>query len=205
MGDYNFLNLDKRVFKDLEVSEQVCIDGLVDTTQCLFAELRDYLEDENRSFGIVTSYIKTLREAFKKFNKDFQTEESMELLGRVTYLYKPLILSNFKRLSQKNLSKADCVITIMKRLLDVIIELSPNNYKYTKEVKTISEVITKLFNNIRNNGKNIKLNYLIDSIKKYTKLGQVGKFSIDGINFRKEEDKKKINDNNTLIEWSVDL
>lgn len=148
----NYFNLERRLQKEL-ISESSCIDGLVDISQCLFAELRTYLEEENRSFGIVTSYIKSLRSAYKDFNDDFQTEESMETLGKTIYLYKPLIIGDFKKLCQKRLSKADSIITLMKRITDVILEISGNNYNHLREVRTINKIITKLFDNIRNNGK----------------------------------------------------
>lgn len=199
----NYFNLERRLQKEL-ISESSCIDGLVDISQCLFAELRTYLEEENRSFGIVTSYIKSLRSAYKDFNDDFQTEESMETLGKTIYLYKPLIIGDFKKLCQKRLSKADSIITLMKRITDVILEISGNNYNHLREVRTINKIITKLFDNIRNNGKNIKLNLLVDSIKKYTTFGQTGKYSVDEINFKKEEIKKSEKTSN-FSGWSVDL
>ena len=199
----NYFNLERRLQKEL-ISESSCIDGLVDISQCLFAELRTYLEEENRSFGIVTSYIKSLRSAYKDFNNDFQTEESMETLGKTIYLYKPLIIGDFRKLCQKRLSKADSIITLMKRITDVILEISGNNYNHLREVRTINKIITKLFDNIRNNGKNIKLNLLVDSIKKYTTFGQTGKYSVDEINFKKEEIKKSEKTSN-FSGWSVDL
>lgn len=199
----NYFNLERRLQKEL-ISESSCIDGLVDISQCLFAELRTYLEEENRSFGIVTSYIKSLRSAYKDFNDDFQTEESMETLGKTIYLYKPLIIGDFRKLCQKRLSKADSIITLMKRITDVILEISGNNYNHLREVRTINKIITKLFDNIRNNGKNIKLNLLVDSIKKYTTFGQTGKYSVDEINFKKEEIKKSEKTSN-FSGWSVDL
>lgn len=186
-------NLDKRVQLDVNINDSEWMDGLIDITQFLFTELKTLLRDENRFFGIVPTYFKELQTSYNSFNEAYINESDIDRLGRILYLIKPVIISEYRKLCQRKLSKADSVITIYKKIIDLLININEENsdYNHLKEIKNINKIITKLFNNIRNNGKNSSLINLTDSIKKYMKDGLIGRMSLHELSFKESEQKKE--------------
>lgn len=200
--------MDRRVQKDLNISEPMYLDGLLDITQILMIELEKLLDDENRRFGIMMSYLNSIFEAYKKSAPE--NESDLEILDKSLYLFKPAILKAYYQLRKRNLSKADSVIVILKRILEFITEYK--TWEHVKNARTIHKIITKIFDNIRNIGKKAKLTYLTDYMKKYMELGLVGKYVLDHFSLEEEEariEKKqmegsgiKIDDNSKVGEVS---
>jgi hypothetical protein len=169
-------NIDKRIDKDITINEDLFLSGLLDITDFLLVSLKAFLEKEGRFLGIVKSYMSSIDIAFEKFNNCLE-DEDYEIFAKLLYLLKPIIIKEFNRLRRKKISEGDCVILIMRKLLNIIEENS--EYSYKREVKTILKIINKLFNNIRNKGKKDVMYNFSNQIKILKSSGNIGKYSLD--------------------------
>lgn len=176
---------EKRILKDFYLSDVEYADCLFRGIQYLILDLNKYLEQENRRFGIVISYLNSIYQAYKR--TDFTGIE--ENSNRVLYLLKPLILKEFRSLHKLQISNADCVIILLKKFLEII--LSVENYKYNKEARTVYKIIEKLFNNIRNRSKNSDRKFFTDTIIKYLESGQIGKYFLESFSIIEELEQRE--------------
>lgn len=201
----NDFHLDRRIQKDLIVSEELYLSGLLDITQWLVLDLEQFLKDEGRFFGIMLTYFNTLKENYKTFNSDC-TEDDCDIYGKIMYLFKPIILNEYRKLEQKRLSRADRVIVLMKRILDLLEPIAEKQgHIKTECIKNINSVITKIYDRIRNNGKLMELKYMTTTMKYYMEEGLVGKICVDEFGLQNETDKRNsnaqpISENNTMME-----
>lgn len=190
-----------------EIPESTYAIGILDVIDFLVVDLTEQLKEENRCFGIVKSYLKSISDAYGKIYPDV-TEDDIEVYGRILYLLKPLLRKEFKRLVNKKLSHADSIICIIRKLL-IIIEEVPE-FIYKKELGTIKKVIDRLYDNIRNRSKKDSLFNLANTIRTFMSEGKVGKYCLDKFTVKDVEIKKEplsgnntkfdIGDNNKILE-----
>ena len=107
------------------------------------------------------------------------------------------------------MSRADALITIFHRLLEIINE-HPNcaDFPRQREMRPIQKVIDRLFLNIRHEAKRSNMYNLTALIKKFMDQGTVGKHSLPGFNIRQEEskrDKAPITDDGVRIDIEADF
>ena len=109
-------------------------------------------------------------------------------------------------MEQRSLSKADRLIVIIKRILDFLEPIAEKQgHKKIDCIKNINEIITKIYDRIKNNGKLLDLKYMITTMKYYMEEGLVGKICIDEFGIQDEINRvfinsKPISDNNTMME-----
>lgn len=180
----NFLT--KRVQNDLYVPQFTYLYGLLDIVQFLYIDLKILLNDEGRYFGIMPIYMNRVEKIFEILNED-DTSDDLDIYARILYLFKPLINREYKKLRQRKVTRADCVITIIKKILEIVLE--DQDLPHYKDVKRMHKIFTKLFNNIKNAGKNYSLFKLSENIKKYLSSGQVGKYLTLQYSIIKEENQ----------------
>ncbi len=205
----NDLHLERRMQKDLIVSEEVYIGGLFDIVQWLILDMEEYAKEERRYFGIMPTYFSTMKSSISDFNRDC-TEFDCDIYGKIFYLLKPIVVDEFSRLEKKKLSKADRLIVISKRILDLLEMIgSEDNVSYNKKqlnnIVSVNVIITKMFDRIRNDGKNTELKFMIGTMKDFIMSGKVGKSEVHTFSMQDEIDKRVINKqqpikNNTIIE-----
>jgi len=162
------------------VGKEIYVDGLFILLQYLFCDLSDLLEEEGRRFGIVLSYLDSVYKACKNVDLSYEEESSQKII----YLVKPLIKTEYKRLTKKKLSKADSVIVLIKTLLGIMME-----YSQRKEFNTLLKIISKLFDNIRNKSKNTSLDKMSETIKSFIETGSLGKYKLDHFSLLEEKPK----------------
>ena len=182
--------LTDRVSQDYSISETSYITGVVEITEYLFIELIDLLKTEDRCFGIVKSYINSMKGAYEKVCESL-SEEDIDISDRILYLYKPLILKEFARLKNRRLSPADSAITLIHRLLDIISNID-SEYEFKSELGTLERVIGKLWDNIRNKSKNDSLYYFSDILRTNMSKGLIGKFTLSHISLKEEVREKQL-------------
>lgn len=170
--------------KSLKVVECDYLRGLLHIVSFLFNDLEKLLFIEGRYFGITIIYMRIVRNSYRKIKED-DTSEDIENFGRILYLFKPSIMKEYKKLRRRRVSEADCVITIIKRILDIIITDKDN--PHYKSIKAIHKLSTKLFDNIRHSGKNSNMYSLISNIKNYINSGIVGKYPLTYFSIIEEE------------------
>ena len=179
------VNLEKRAQLTGEyVAESIYTSGLMRLVEYLLVDLSDLLETEGRRFGIVISYLTSIYNECQKMRLECDDETS----GKIIYLFKPLVISEFKRLCRKHVSRADSVIVIIRELLMIITE--NGNFMYPKEAATLLKIINRLFDNIRNKAKNTNLEHLRKGISDFMDEGIVGKYELEKFSILEEEEKR---------------
>ncbi len=181
-------NIFKRTQTDLIITEEDYITGFLYVLCYLINELKKLLEKENRFFGIVISYMNSIEEAYKKILPNID-EDSEIIYQKIFYLHKPTIIKEYRKLCRRHVTKADSMISVIKKILDILSEYQ--DHEYHKEIKTLNKVITKLYDNIKNSGKKSKMTYLVQSFKKFIELGQVGKKCLNKFSILEEDEKRE--------------
>lgn len=177
--------LAKRADKKQTVDKSVYFEGVLDITSYLFLELWKFMKEENRYFGIIPTYEREVAEDIEKFNESVKLED-IEIYGKILYLFKPLLIKDFKKLCAKHLSKADAVIVLLHKLIDILRKEDKEN-----RAERIQKIVEKLYNNIRNNAKKMLLPILTSSIDYYMRMGWVGKCATYEIYIEEERTVKK--------------
>ena len=172
--------LERRVDSSIKVPVDQYSAGLLNMVDFLIVELEKFLERENRLKGIVKIYLNNFNTAFQKIYIG-RTIQDTEIFCKILYLFKPLLISEFKRLTRKKLSRADTVITIARKI--VLILLEQKDFRYRSEAGTIEKVLNKLWENIRHRAKNDALFYLSLQIRNFMDQGKVGKYPLDNFQF----------------------
>lgn len=205
-------NINKRIDPSITINEDLFHCGLLDATDFLCSSLKIFLENEGRYLGIVKSYISSLDLAYEKFN-EFLNENESDIYGRILYLIKPIILKEFGRLKSKKLSEGDCVILIIKKIVSIIEE--SEFFSHNKELRTISKIINRFYNNIKNkNKKDVMFNFT-NQIKTLRNKGCIGKYLLDKLDLTQlkrekgiltEENSLLVNEESSIseVEWSVE-
>lgn len=199
-------SITERLSKD-KTSRKLHFSGLLTILANLSTDLEELLYEEKRFFGRAKQYMISIDNIFKTILID-DGNENRKTYNRVKYLYKPILINTFDFLQSKRLSKADCVIVIMNRFLNVLDSYDTEWKEPIKECKTI---ITNLFDNIKYNTKYSNLSTLTNSINDLISMNALGKYELDYItvqkavkqeenNNKKKEEKTKSNKTTKISE-----
>ena len=121
-------DIEKRIAENIQVPEDMYLEGLLDITGFLFSELTQFLENEHRYIGITKSYIHTVKLTIERIDQSVRPED-IEIYGRILYLYKPFLKKEFKRLRNKKLTAGDSVIVIINKIIEIIVQEKSKNPK----------------------------------------------------------------------------
>ena len=189
----NDFHLERRIQKDLVVSEEIYLSGLFDITQWLIMDLEGFVKEEGRFFGVMPGYFISMKAYYSQFNQGC-TEDDCDIYGKIMYLFKPILLHEYGKLEQRHLSKADRVIVMMKRILDMTEKIATSlSHPKTECIKGVNGIITKIYDRIKNNGKTLELRYMTTTMKSYLERGVVGKICVDEFGLQSEIDKRANN------------
>ena len=184
------MDINKRISEDVFIEdENIYLDGLLWISILLLIDLQKLLKEENRYRGIVVSYFSSIVSSFSgiELNED-------NTYGTILYLIKPLIITEYKKLRRRKVTKADCLIVLVKKLLEIPGTI--DSYRYNKNIVSSLKVITRLFDNIKNPGKKIGMGNTVEAIKSFLSQGITGKYSLS--NFSIEQEENKITENNEI-------
>lgn len=200
-------SITERLSKD-KTSRKLHFSGLLTILANLSTDLEELLYEEKRFFGRAKQYMISIDNIFKTILID-DGNENRKIYNRIKYLYKPVLINTFDFLQSKRLSKADCVIVIMNRFLNV---LDSYDTEWKEPIKECKAIITNLFDNIKYNTKYSNLSTLTNSINDLISMNALGKYELDYItvqkalkqeennNKRKEEEKTKLNKTTKISE-----
>lgn len=167
------VSIEKRIDEVSYVDKPIYINGLVRICRFLIEDLSYYLEQEGRRFGIVLKYFNTIDDNFLYIPEPI---DELGIYNKISFLIKPLILTEFKKLQKRKVTEADAVIIILSKLLPFILEVDTDEeYEYTDYVKEINRIVQLLFDNIKNRNKKCQLVPLISSLRHYVNCGVVGR------------------------------
>lgn len=158
---------------ELTVPQVKVKEGILDICQYLRLEMIRFLDEEGRNRGTVKSYMNNLKSIFERMNQEV-SEEDCDIYDHVLAALRGQIYSDFKRLLKKRLSMADCIIVIMKRILDTTKSIDTiQDFRFTRELDSVLKVITKLYDNIRNRGKEDSLYLMKSTVEKLIYSGEL--------------------------------
>ena len=186
--------LENRIDSETVVEESEYIAGLLWVIKTLLPDLREYLIEEGRYFGIMLKYSEKVEKNISTIlsSNDENEGDENEAFQKLLFLYKPFILQEYKKLIRKKMSCADALIVIIHRMLNVLSE--NDSYQFHKELKRILSVFNKLHDNIRHSAKKSIMYNFINYLRIYFSNGTCGKFPLKTWSIRKElADREKEN------------
>lgn len=176
-----------RIQVGLRISESDYYIGLVYLIRCIYGDYFKLASEEDRMKGIMLRYQSEINDSFDEFFDTNLTPERTEYCGRVVFLYRNAVYSEFKFL-HKRLSPADRVIVIIKRLLEFIYRKECLS-DYTESLDLVNEVTTKLYDNVCWRQKTVSLRRFINAIDECFEEGYVGKQSLLNYSIVDEQEK----------------
>lgn len=162
-------------------------EGLLDVCQFLELEMKKYLIVEDRFKFRVERYWKIICEQNNKMNISV-TEDDIDSYGRILYLLRKSVYSEFRFLKSKRMSPADSIITIIHLILNYSERLG--EFKFSEEQKKIKEVIDALWENIRHSIKTITLKNLTGRLNLLLEKELRGSLCYHDLNFEEAENLK---------------
>lgn len=136
-------------------------EGLLDICQFLEVEMKDFLIMEGRFRFRVERYWKTLMEQTISMNNNV-SKDDIDSYGRILYLIRKSIYSEYSYLRQRRLSPADSAITILHKILEYSEILG--EFRFSQEQRKKKKIIDALWENIRHPAKESQLKKLKKSI-----------------------------------------
>lgn len=157
------------------------LDAVLNLTEILTKNLVEKLKIENRYSGLAKSYIHSMWDAFSYTTQEI-TDEEYDIFCRVLWLMKKTVAYEYNSLIRvKNLSEGDSIIVLLKRTFEILLEKAPEDWEYTKRVRTLLKLVDKFFDNIRNKKKFSRLFTYADFLKGCIEKGTIGKRGIEDI------------------------
>ena len=164
-------------------------EGIFDICEFLIVELTEFLKEEGRYKYRMLDYIKSIRNEFNKAH-EVETEEDINIYGRVLYVINRSIIKDYQRLRIRRLSPADSVLCIILKLINVSESLEGEN-RFTEEQTNVKKIIQKLYDNIRNKSKYDHLWKIENTIRESVEIKKWGTLSLDDFSLRKIEHPEK--------------
>lgn len=161
---------DRRTSETEKVPREIYSYGLLFVISLVLQEFKDLLEEEGRRFGIMIKYLDKIDRCFSEINLDTNREVS----EKINYLVRPILLKEYKRLIRKKISRADGIIILARHLLKHI-RSNTGSGTWKSQVDTIYSVFDKLFGNIANYNKNLRLVSLETYLPVLSGSGSIGK------------------------------
>ena len=181
-----------RIDSEKRVGKETYIRGLLDITSFLVVELKDLMKEENRYFGVIPKYFTSLYDSYSKIDSTIHDESEIVELGRILYLFKPILISQYRWLKNK-LSPADADIVLINKLLGIVSDIKGDSYyQHQEELDEISSIIGRMFKYIRNDNKNNSLFLLSETIKNCMSSGYTGKYPLDKFSLGEYKKEKEI-------------
>ena len=186
VSDWKIL-LDKRIKPDLVVSYSDYFLGLLPLLGFLLGDLEKYLDKEGRYFGIMVKYVHRSRDLIKNLGLSY---DESDIWKRIIFLYKPIIMKEYKKLLKRRVSKADSIICIIRKFLDIILNFSDGDESYDR-LNQMHGIFEKMYSNIKNKGKEYSLSALDSVINGSIEEGLVGLHKLNKFSIFSEENKRK--------------
>ena len=173
------LNYKKKMKKEINVTQYQ--EGIFDICEFLVVDLIQFLKEEGRYKFKMIDYMKSVTNSFLEAHK-LQTEEDINIYGRVLYVLNRSIEKEYKRLRIKRLSPADSLICIILKLINTSETLEGGENRFNGEQQKIKEIFQRFHDNIRNKAKNDHLWKIENTIREAVEISKWGTLSLDELN-----------------------
>lgn len=158
-------------------------EGIFDICEFLVVDLIQFLKEEGRYKFRMIDYMKSVMDNFLEAHK-LQTEEDINIYGRVLYVLNRSIEKEYKRLRIKKLSPADSLICIILKLINTSETLEGGENRFNREQQKIKEIFQRFHDNIRNKAKNDHLWKIENTIREAVEISKWGTLSLDELDIR---------------------
>lgn len=183
--------LNKRINYNIAVPNYDYFLGIVPLLEFLINDLEKFLDREGRYYGIMVTYIHKTREILKNIRPDLE-ESDDTIWKRVVFLYKPIILREYKKFLRRKITKADAIICIVRKILEVILTYAEDDM--FEKFNNIYIIFNKMYVNIKNKGKEYSLPLLSSVVDGSIGEGLVGLHKLDKFSIVEEENKRRAKD-----------
>lgn len=161
-------------------------ESLLDICQFLHCEMKYFLTLDGRFHGTVKTYWCNMKEAWIKMNKSV-SEEDIQVYGSVLALIRRSLCKEFSRLKNKRLTATDRIIVLIHKLLEVVKENYPEDFRFKRELESASKACNRFFDHIRNPGKNDSMYVFSSKLQSCMEEGKYGKYQVDDLSLYKIE------------------
>jgi hypothetical protein len=180
--------LNKRISYNITVPNYDYFLGIVPLLEFLINDLEKFLDQEGRCYGVMVAYIHKTREILKNIRRELE-EGDETTWKRIVFLYKPVILREYKKFLRRKITKADAIICIIRKALEVILTYAEDDM--FDKFNSIYIIFNKMYVNIKNKGKEYSLPMLSSTIDGSICEGLVGLHKLDKFSIVEEENKRR--------------
>lgn len=167
------------------------LEGLFNIVDSMCRDMRDLMAEEDRCFGIVRSYLSSIRSTFSDTFKDV-VDEDLDLFGRIMYVLKPFLQKDLYRLIRKGLSPADSIICLIRKVLIIMDNSCKDDYYLKRKIKIVLKIINKLYDNIRNKAKEDTIFILSNTIHSCIEEQKIGRAPFKTFSIISENEPKSL-------------
>ena len=183
--------LNKRIGYSSAIPNSEYFLGIVPLLEFLINDLEKFLDREGRYYGIMVTYIHKTREILKNIRPDLEEEDDITW-KRIIFLYKPIILKEYKKFLRRKVTRADAIICIVRKIVEIILTYAED--EIFEKFNNIYIIFGKMYTNIKNKGKEYSLPILCSVVDGSIEEGLVGLHKLDKFSIVEEENKRKAKD-----------
>lgn len=184
--------LNKRINPNVTIPNFQYFIGIVPLLEFLINDLEKYLDREGRYYGIMVSYIHKTREILKDIKETKDDEVDDTTWRQIIFLYKPVILREYKKFLKRKITKADAIICIFRKIIEIILTYAED--EMFEKFNNIYIIFTKMYQNIKNKGKEYSTPFLCSLVDGSIGEGIVGLHKLNKFSIVDEENKRRSKD-----------
>ena len=180
--------LNKRIGYNVIIPNYEYFLGIVPLLGFLINDLEKFLDQEGRYYGIMVTYVHKTREILKNIRPELEEGDDI-IWKQIIFLYKPVILKEYKKFLKRNVTRADAIICITRKILEIILTYAEDDL--FEKFNNIYIIFNKMYANIKNKGKEYSLPLLCSVVDGSIEEGLVGLHKLDKFSIVEEENKRR--------------
>ena len=180
--------LNKRIGYNVIIPNYEYFLGIVPLLGFLINDLEKFLDQEGRYYGIMVTYVHKTREILKNIRPELEEGDDI-IWKQIIFLYKPVILKEYKKFLKRKVTRADAIICITRKILEIILTYAEDDL--FEKFNNIYIIFNKMYANIKNKGKEYSLPLLCSVVDGSIEEGLVGLHKLDKFSIVEEENKRR--------------
>ncbi len=180
--------LNKRIGYSVIIPNYEYFLGIVPLLGFLINDLEKFLDQEGRYYGIMVTYVHKTREILKNIRPELEEGDDI-IWKQIIFLYKPVILKEYKKFLKRKVTRADAIICITRKILEIILTYAEDDL--FEKFNNIYIIFNKMYANIKNKGKEYSLPLLCSVVDGSIGEGLVGLHKLDKFSIVEEENKRR--------------
>jgi hypothetical protein len=136
----------------------------------------------------MVTYVHKTREILKHIRPELEEGDDI-IWKQIIFLYKPVILKEYKKFLKRKVTRADAIICITRKILEIILTYAEDDL--FEKFNNIYIIFNKMYANIKNKGKEYSLPLLCSVVDGSIGEGLVGLHKLDKFSIVEEENKRR--------------